>query len=97
MDIKDKVFLVSYVKMYGNIIPNSGQILIARVIEILAKSVAVEVNMGNGKVTVMEVKEGDYYKTFGEAINALEPLINDKVKFVDEKDYKGEDLPILNV
>lgn len=95
MEIKDTVYLVSGVTMYGNKIPNSGQILKAKVVEILADTVTVEVSLGKGKTAFTEVREGEYYKTFGEAINALEPLINEKVKFIDESEYKGEDIPTI--
>lgn len=86
MDIKDQVFLILDVFIHGYKVPNSAQIVPAKIIEMLEGKITVEIALEDNKGIFKEVKEGEYYKNIHEAVKNLEPFINKKVKFLQDSE-----------
>jgi len=92
MNINETIYIISPVELYGKFVPNSAQILKAKVIEILKDKLTVEIDLGEGRIQIKTVTE-PYYKTFHDALPHMETFINNKVKVLNENEYKGEDIP----
>lgn len=94
ISINSKVYLIGSAKMFGYNIPNSVQVIPGLVKEITGNgNVTVEIEMENNKTQFQTISITEVYENIHIALQNLEPFLNNKVKFISEESYTGEEIP----
>lgn len=94
MNIDEIVYILQEVFIFNNKVPNAVQILPVRIAEIHKATIAVEILCEDNKSIFKEIGKNDYHKNIHDAMKAIEPFVNKKVKFLRE-DEVNQDIPTM--